>query len=85
VVWFDYKVGKHSGPGEVFIIPDMGDIKNQTQCKCHDRSITFLVVRGMCHETNLFLKGFKIKSAPKPPVILKIFPKAVNDMYSSIQ
>jgi hypothetical protein len=42
VVWFDYKVGKHSGPGEVFIIPDMGDIKNQTQCKCHDRSIIFL-------------------------------------------
>jgi hypothetical protein len=38
VVWFDYKVGKHSGPGEVFIIPDMGDTKNQTQCKCHDRS-----------------------------------------------
>jgi hypothetical protein len=55
VVWFDYKVGKHSGPGEVFIIPDMGDIKNQTQCKCHDRSITFLVVMGMCHETNPFL------------------------------
>ena len=42
VVWFDYNVGKHSGPGEVFIIPDMGDTKNQTQCKCHDRSVTMV-------------------------------------------
>jgi hypothetical protein len=69
VVWFDYKVGKHSGPGEVFIIPDMGDIKNQTQCKCHDRSINIsITVRAMCHETNLFLRDFKFKAALKPHV-----------------
>ena len=36
VIWLDESLGKHTGPGEVFIIPDIGDTKNQTQCKCHD-------------------------------------------------
>lgn len=36
VIWLGQSLGKHAGPGEVFIIPDLGDNKNLSQCRCYD-------------------------------------------------
>ena len=54
VIWHTITTGEHTGPGEVFIIPDISTSKNQSQCKCHDADSLCLALSEDVADVNCY-------------------------------
>ena len=54
VIWHTITSGEHAGPGEVFIIPDISNNKNQSQCKCHDSDSLCLALSEDVADVNCY-------------------------------
>ena len=54
VIWHTITTGEHAGPGEVFIIPDISNNKNQSQCKCHDSDSLCLALSEDVADVNCY-------------------------------